>query len=1322
MRSSSVSLSGTGRNERGEKMGVLKTVQLHTRSRHVFAPVETLASAKERLLAEAVDLGDVVSRPLLVRRNSTSAPLSPLLDAPTPVPLPVIPPVYDRDADEVTVSFNPVPKSKPTTQSVTPPPTNDYIATLLSCEGESSASIVKDTIEIMLQDPFVQDVDHFNAGLRALYVTRRIGDPLTHIIRLYNAMLDKSVVPNIQTYETLILALTNRDFEVHHAILSIESKLADKHPLFGRVETAINTSILESRLRRLKLEDNFGSAMSLFEGVLAAKGTNSMYLGAFTQLIRSCAFRANVSAAVHVFAQLERRRITIDHPVYRNMIVAFSNARMIKQAEEIFTEFLKPRFSVKSFPRSGSPHVDRGYHLHSNRHEQIKVWNAMIEAYFRAEMPDKAVGLLGRMLASTATNDFGPNDIPIVTPSTFKVVIAGFLRGGDTPSALSWFERLLEQKDSATDHYQGLGGAPMRPDMPQWRVILHGLAKKEKIDDLNRLYRVMRSVAVQDRLNWGPIDQLIVYSANMRNLGDLDNEAAFKILNFIAEDIAASSSKVSIPENLPLISSLALSFIQRGQFLSAAEIMRKWYTTVYETNTTHQVLRVMQNDLNHVTQHLSNAAKHGKGVLDYHVASILVKLHTLLGLDITYEFGPWYLHTYGLARLKDDIDYSQMTPHDWNLVLNCAVEMEAAAQAGTKGLTVIDQYAFKGVASLLEDIVNQGLIFSDLDEKLGGRTIEHLQSQLGDARCQELLSNLDPSYLEVFNRLRKIKYSALESALNQNSEPIVPLPGIQNSSQELIPLTISLKLSDTVDIILRHRGERSVPDRIEQAYALVKSNLQKREGVDPYVLAYLIQSCGRNHQMDRAYELYTIGQSVLQCVAPNRMLSAWVCMESSMIIALGHSGNVDAAHVHRLRVLDQGCTPSADAYGVLIQHVKDTTDDTSGAVALFQEAMEGGTKPNLFLYNNIISKLARARKADYALEIFSQMKLNDCLPSCVTYATVIGACARVGDVQLAEKLFAEMTAHVKPRVPAFNSLMQLFTTSKPNRTSSLYYYNQLLGFGLKPSSYTYKVHRFAFFSSFVFGTDRIQLLMDTYGCLEPVDLSAMEKVFQKLQEDPDADLTSGHFATLINAYGCVAKDFDKAIAIFQSIPTHPRAPPLDAVTFEAVINVLVAHRRTDLLPIYVSKMNEAGVHMTAYIANFLIKGYANIGDLDQARSIFESLRDPPSGVAAPNNHAPHHPELSPDVNIMDVVYREVRIFIFIFLTFFKNSSSAVNMGNHGTRRARCWKYRCCTVSTKTNQSQVCDLTLRFFGLFCSLIIILMTDNTQKRFITESVGL
>jgi len=77
------------------------------------------------------------------------------------------------------------------------------------------------------------------------------------------------------------------------------------------------------------------------------------------------------------------------------------------------------------------------------------------------------------------------------------------------------------------------------------------------------------------------------------------------------------------------------------------------------------------------------------------------------------------------------------------------------------------------------------------------------------------------------------------------------------------------------------------------------------------------------------------------------------------------------------------------------------------------------------------------------------------------------------------------------------------------------------------------------------------------------------------------------------------------------------------------------------MPEWLEKMDAAGVHMTAYIANFLIRGYSMAGEVDKARSVFESLEDPPEGVAAPNNHTPHDPSSSRMVDCTEPVYREV---------------------------------------------------------------------------------
>ena len=149
-----------------------------------------------------------------------------------------------------------------------------------------------------------------------------------------------------------------------------------------------------------------------------------------------------------------------------------------------------------------------------------------------------------------------------------------------------------------------------------------------------------------------------------------------------------------------------------------------------------------------------------------------------------------------------------------------------------------------------------------------------------------------------------------------------------------------------------------------------------------------------------------------------------------------------------------------------------------------------------------------------------------------------------------------------------------------------------------------------------------------YGTIEPVDTKAMEDIFERLIRDRQVPVQGTHWAALINAWGCVKKDLEKAIAVFDSIAIHPskvqsgvKLP--DAVCFEALLNVLVTLRRTDLIPEYCERLSSYGIHMTAYIANLLIKGYAAVGDLERSRAVFESLVDPPEGVAAPNNHTPH---------------------------------------------------------------------------------------------------
>lgn len=162
----------------------------------------------------------------------------------------------------------------------------------------------------------------------------------------------------------------------------------------------------------------------------------------------------------------------------------------------------------------------------------------------------------------------------------------------------------------------------------------------------------------------------------------------------------------------------------------------------------------------------------------------------------------------------------------------------------------------------------------------------------------------------------------------------------------------------------------------------------------------------------------------------------------------------------------------------------------------------------------------------------------------------------------------------------------------------------------------------------------------------------MEEIFVKLEGDSRVHVNGAHHASMINAYGCVAKDLERAIARFESIrPSHanpmsPNAPLLpDVLCYEALFLVFVAHKRPDLVLTYLQRFKASHLQMTPYVANLVIKALAAAGDLDGARNMFESMEDPPSGHASAGKIGARHSvdgaEAYTGVSPAGHVYREV---------------------------------------------------------------------------------
>jgi pentatricopeptide repeat protein len=362
--------------------------------------------------------------------------------------------------------------------------------------------------------------------------------------------------------------------------------------------------------------------------------------------------------------------------------------------------------------------------------------------------------------------------------------------------------------------------------------------------------------------------------------------------------------------------------------------------------------------------------------------------------------------------------------------------------------------------SLLAHIPTHFKEVSDLDPSVFSDIIRALVRRYPISEQSRVFERLGPTWHAVWNhRVFQDELSRLTNAEEQLTSYVsTQSPPITSPDSRGFSFTFSEELSRSIDDSLPPNGKAT----LAKGYELFMSAY--RDGVypQPETIGHLINALGRAQEIEKVRFVYEVAQHALSVQAQNGTtdFSAWSFIESDMIIALSHAGDIDGAHFHRHRMLQSGRAPSADAYGALIRCVKDTTDDSSIAQELFRESGMNGIIPNVYLFNTMISKLAKARKANQAMELFEQMKVHGYWPSSVTYGAVIGACSRVGDYNTADRLFQEMSiqANFKPRIPPYNTMMQLYTYTKPNRQRVLEYFSELVAAGVRPTAHTYKVH------------------------------------------------------------------------------------------------------------------------------------------------------------------------------------------------------------------------------------------------------------------------
>lgn len=244
----------------------------------------------------------------------------------------------------------------------------------------------------------------FNHALRAL-VALASASGATLIPELYNALLQRGITPNLGTFVNAIVGLTDRDREVQKSLDVLSYRTKRRHlTAIGDLDDVAGeeANVDETHKVTLLAEDNFATAMRMFDAACAAvpQPTSDsaaaakplaahLPINVYHGLLRSCAAHANIDAAIRVYAQLEARsRPPPTDLMFYYLLSTYVNAGDLTGAKEVFKEFrdLGTRGLVME--------VERQFPI------QLRIWNKMIQGYFKAGQPAGALRLLETMMDS----------------------------------------------------------------------------------------------------------------------------------------------------------------------------------------------------------------------------------------------------------------------------------------------------------------------------------------------------------------------------------------------------------------------------------------------------------------------------------------------------------------------------------------------------------------------------------------------------------------------------------------------------------------------------------------------------------------------------------------------------------------------------------------------------------------------------------------------------------------------------------------------------------------------------------------------------------
>ncbi|KAJ5607049.1 hypothetical protein N7537_003668 [Penicillium hordei] len=860
--------------------------------------------------------------------------------------------------------------------------------------------------ETLLRDGYTPTVVAYNALLvAAIRLHPDAAQAIPKALDVYSDMLRRRVIPDEDTYETLVQLLVTRS----HDIIKAKEALEQERVRFGGMEEPGKFMLQSSELERdLLAEDtSLSIAVKLFDTATARHNRLVFPGDMYRHLIIACAKEGKVEDMIRIYAHMESQKMIPHATIFPSMITAFASTGDLRSAVECYNEY-----------RGLAVSDDSGVFSIVQRQDG-QVYAAVIRAYLHCGKEEGATQFLDRIRSSFDEVTEGRQDRWSAVEAVIveDALVQHSLNMGDHSKALDQAKNELHDDarnqaisriciaaadagdlPTASAAYDSL---PTAPDVRQNPAIslLALQVRRGNVSAARSLWIMLNTVgqATPDL-----VQPTAMYAVALLKSGNVEEgldqaRHMFKRIRNTAQDQHAAVAREQITESLHLFGRVLM---QSAVILSPQSSMTLLWSMLENGGLVSPLAE-------HAVANLGPI-----GISQLKAADLTLALQVQAGMLVSS------------GSMLFDVAHPVRFAHMLDVALSSALPLDLY----TTGL--VDQAVGKLFVSR-PDVVKK---WQDYLEAGSQTSVSPSQMFLSSDR-QSPVSMAETSI-------------TTPSAAPESFDPYAHATDFRGSA------IIAEELEKTSGRTETHLNE-----------ALTRLNNMRRTGRHPRYITYakLITAAAKAGRMTLAHDIHSMARADVPLDMNFSVVKyGWVSILDAMVAACLTIGDRQLAAQYHQELLTLGSAPSANTFGLYITTLKESTktfDEATEALKVFHRAVAEGVEPTSFLYNALIGKLGKARRIDDCLAYFAEMRANNVRPTSVTYGTIVNALCRVSDERFAEEMFEEMESmpNYKPRPAPYNSMIQYFLNTKRDISKVLDYYERMQARNIQPTLHTYKL-------------------------------------------------------------------------------------------------------------------------------------------------------------------------------------------------------------------------------------------------------------------------